>query len=435
MELTTYDPPSMPVVPNLNGHTPTLAPTSPVRSALPQPAVRPDPPAADLPTPKPKRRSRRKLQNFLTASGALMAMIASGTGMWKFFGVQLHIDNLYFRGVMFGVFEVLLLAFALRARQHYIDTGRNGKDAITVWVMASATGALAAMDETSWPARVARLALPLAAAYGFEAAFHAERDDAEKAKGHERRQVINWRISPSRIFVALGLADASQRDVADIDLTKRMARLATLAYRAHSPRWFWGSQDRAQGRYQKALAKANERFGLATNPKAMEQFRASVALLNGAITSTSADAVETASPWSRATLREERELQRPRGQTRGTSTTSARTNTDTTARSSKTDRAVAGWWTRARTTFYARDYARSLDETGREIGGADLDAGLGLKGASARRARDQKLRTRYVQEVAEGARSPRVQLPDEIAQALADRAATARSGDEEGARS
>src|SRR5262249_17837827 len=160
---------------------------------------------------------------------------------------------------------------SFRARRTRILTGESSIDEKAVWVLATTTGVLAALDEHTWPARAARVALPLVAAFLFERLIATERKAVEVATGAATRKKITWRVSPARVMVLLGLADAQGRDVADVDLTRRMARLATLAHRAHHT---GGRQAkvRAERSYQAGLAKANERYGLSVNPRAMEQF-------------------------------------------------------------------------------------------------------------------------------------------------------------------
>jgi hypothetical protein len=245
-------------------------------------------------------------QNALTSIATAIAMAASSTGMWKLFGDVLHIDNLWVRASLFAVFEIALLSSALRARAYRIEFGTSSIDDKAVWAIATTTGVLASLDEVTWAGRAIRVALPLVAAFLFERLITTERRKKEEVEGGLAKKRINWRVSPHRIMVALGLADSTDRDVADVDLTRRMAKLATLAYRAHNAAdW---RRDWAKSRYQSALAKTNERFGLSTNPKAVDMFRSSLALLNGAMSATTAEAVETASPWARATIREQRDL-------------------------------------------------------------------------------------------------------------------------------
>lgn len=299
----------------VNGHVPDLAATT---TALPtqvvaasQPGGGGTPvPAAGRPTVRPRKvKTGSWVQNLLTAFAAGIAMAASSTGMWKLFGDVLHIDNLWVRAGLFAVFEVALLAEAFRARSYRIEYGTSSIDDKAVWAIAATTGVLASLDEVTWAGRGVRIALPLVAAFLFERLITTERRKKEQLEGGPAKQKINWRVSPHRLMVALGLADSSDRTIADVDLTRRMARLATLAYRAHnSAGW---RRSGAVSKFQRSLAAANERLGMATNAKAMEQFRASLALLNGSLAATTAAAVETASPWLRATTREMRELGLP----------------------------------------------------------------------------------------------------------------------------
>jgi hypothetical protein len=253
------------------------------------------------------------VQNLLTGVATAVAMAASSTGMWKLFGDVLHIDNLWVRASLFAVFEIALLSSALRARAYRIDFGTSSIDDKAVWAIAATTGVLASLDEVTLAGRAIRIALPLVAAFLFERLITTERRKKEEVQDGTAKQRINWRISPHRIMVALGLADSTERNVADVDLTRRMAKLATKAHRAHRGKGW--QQSWAESRFQKALARADERYGMSSNPRAVDMFRASLALRNAAMVATSPDAVETASPWARATVREQRELAGPNRRT------------------------------------------------------------------------------------------------------------------------
>lgn len=309
---------------HVNGHKidlPVLAATWPppalpaaVPVAGPQPGggstgTAPAPTAAG-----PAKRKGRWFQNLITIVVALIATAAASTGMWAYFRDVLHITNPYLLVGVFAVFELSLFVSALRARRARIDDpdeGKAGVDGYAVWVLATTSGVLAALDESTWAARCGRLALPLLAAWMFERATSAERDD-KRSRGSDgarrRRKRINWRISPDRIMVAVGLADATDRAVEDVDRSRTIARLSTLAYRAHMSGWLF--RGRAGRRYTRSLAKANERLSLAKDQSLVGEVRAGVALLYQALDATRPEAVDTASPWARAAAREQSALDR-----------------------------------------------------------------------------------------------------------------------------
>jgi hypothetical protein len=236
-------------------------------------------------------RHGRGAQNALTAAVALIVTAASATGMWNYFGDVLHISNTWARAALFSVIELSLLVSALRARRHRIDYGRAGVDDAAVWVLAVLTGALAATDEHTPGAVAGRLALPLVAAWLFERAISAERSDSEDGK---KDAEIHWRVTPERVAVWLRLADAQDRGVAEVDRARSLARLARIAYRAHTARLFRALEQR---RLRRRLATANETLGLVSDPLAVDALRAGVALLYEAVDRTTRAAVASASPW------------------------------------------------------------------------------------------------------------------------------------------
>ena len=290
----------------------TIAQASPRTPAkiTPKPARAPAKKAAAVKLKKP---GGRGLQNLITGVVAAVATGGSATGMWAFFGAVLHITIVWERAALFSVFELALLASALRARTSRIQQAEKAAadptyqpkmtsvDDIAVWCLAALSGGLAASHETTWAARFGRMALPLVAAWLFERAIAAESGD----HAPNRRSRINWRISPERLFVMLGLADASNNSLEDIERTKRIARVATLAYQAHTAKPGRRAR-RAADRYTKALTTANERYGLAGQPQLVAQVQAATALLFQGLDSTAPDVVAPASPWESSMQRHER---------------------------------------------------------------------------------------------------------------------------------
>jgi len=271
---------------------------NPQMSAAP---VYPAAPAPQTPveTPRPKRRSRRKVQNALTFLVYLLATVASADGMWTFFGAVLHMDYLPLRASVFSIFEAAVLVSALRARQARLDDteSKGGVDALAVWVFAALSGVFSASHETQLAARGVRLVLPLLAAYMFERSTSAEQGDARQDQG-KRRKRLALRLSPERILVALGLADPTDRNIETVNRDRIIARLATLSVRQTMAT---NSRDRTKAAkaFQAALEKANERYGLAVDLKLMAQLRASIALLLNSGEATSPEAVQSANPWTR----------------------------------------------------------------------------------------------------------------------------------------
>jgi len=289
----TMSPMSTPSVTTpVNGHTPLMsaAPALPAASA-------PQAPAAV------KRRGRKRLiQNLLTLLVYVLATVASADGMWSFFRDVLLITFPPLLVSVFSIFEASVFVSALRARQARLDDveSKGGIDALAVWILAALSGVFSASHETVLAAQAVRLVLPLLAAYMFERAMSAEQGDVRQDSG-KRRKRITFRFSPERILVALGIADPSDRDAAAVNRDRTIARLATLSVRAN--RAPAKRRQAAQLAFQLALEKANERLGISTDPRLMDQLQRSIALLYGAVEATAPEAVAAANPWKRVNVR------------------------------------------------------------------------------------------------------------------------------------
>lgn len=279
----------------VNGAGPTggapLAPVALGRPAAPGPQAPPR-----RPTPKPRG---RWVQKILVALAYIMATVAAADGMWTFVGDTLHVTNFVLRVMIFAVFEVAVCGCAVGARRNRIDdidSRFGGVEGIAVWVFAALSGLASASHEATYAGASVRFVLPLVAAFLFERLTTAEQRDARRAEG-ERAKKITFRFSPTQLLVRIGLADASGRSLEQVAVDRTLARLATLRVRARDRRdaTGWWAQRRAaaaKSAYRVAMEKANERFGIATNPALLQQLRASVRLLNQTMDLTVEDATE-----------------------------------------------------------------------------------------------------------------------------------------------
>ncbi|NUS56370.1 MAG: hypothetical protein HOV66_16170, partial [Streptomycetaceae bacterium] len=160
--------------------------------------------------------------NLLTVVAAGLATAVSASGMWKFFTDILGDSPL--RYAFFWFIEVALFASALLARARLLRDPANastGVDGIAVWVFASLTASLSALDSDSFREVCLRLAAPLVAAWMWERALAAERN----ARTGTTTRRIHWTLTAERVFVWLHLAEPQGRDVTEIDRVRRRARL------------------------------------------------------------------------------------------------------------------------------------------------------------------------------------------------------------------
>src|SRR5690606_21121140 len=140
-------------------------------------------------------------------------------GMWNFSGDVLGFDG-PLRLLLFAFIEVAVITSAVRARRNMRENYSAGLDGAAVWVPTSLTAVLASMDSRSLPEAVFRLAAPLVAAWLWERGMAIERS---RVTGRSR---INWRITPERIFIRLGLAEVSDRTAGEVDAHRRLTKVA-----------------------------------------------------------------------------------------------------------------------------------------------------------------------------------------------------------------
>jgi hypothetical protein len=248
----------------------------------------------------------------LTVLGWAAATILSADGAWNFFRGTLHL-NLQLCIAAFALFEISVLACAVTARHRRLASLRRyrnthpgmpvdpaerhsgGVAGVAVWVFAALSGLFSASHEVVMWGQGVRFVAPLMAAFLFELLVSTEVMDAQG-----RRRRVNIRFTPERILVALGLADPTDRTAGDVARDKEIARLATLRVRAQEAEP-GDKGNRARKAYRRQLERCNERYSLATDARLMAQLQRSLALLYGALDSTTADAVAAANPWSRDT--------------------------------------------------------------------------------------------------------------------------------------
>ncbi|MET7335923.1 hypothetical protein [Nonomuraea sp. NPDC005650] len=229
----------------------------------------------------------------LTIMGAVLAQGVSAQGMWLFFGDVLDIAPLP-RFFLFAFIEVAALASALRGQDTMRRTsedfkeGRSdrkptaGVDGIAVWVFAAASGVFSALDAGEFAGALFRLASPLIAAWLWERSLAT-------ASAHitgRKRSRINWRISPERVLVRIGLADPTDRSASEVSAQHHLMRLAITATRARAlvlgadGQWLpltgrgSGKRRRALKVFHAAHERAMEYASLTRDPERRRQFLA-----------------------------------------------------------------------------------------------------------------------------------------------------------------
>ncbi|MEW9554273.1 hypothetical protein [Nonomuraea sp. NPDC050783] len=217
----------------------------------------------------------RPIEDVLTIVAASIATGVSAQGMWRFSGDVLGLDG-PLRLLLFAFIEVAIITSAVRARRNMRENFSAGIDGIAVWALTCLTAVLSSMDARSLPEAVFRLAAPLVAAWLWERGMAIER---HRIRGTGR---INWRLTPERLLVRLGLAEVSDRTASEVDAHRRLTRVALAAKKAKALREA-GAPERkmraALARLDKAMDQAVEHTGLAVDPARQEALLAQIAAL------------------------------------------------------------------------------------------------------------------------------------------------------------
>lgn len=95
-------------------------------------------------------------------------------------------------------------------------------------VLTSASAVMAATEARSVPEVVFRLVSPLVAAWLWERGMRIERRRITGLRG------IHWRLTPERVLVRLGLADATDRTTEQVATQRMLTKVALAAHRARA---------------------------------------------------------------------------------------------------------------------------------------------------------------------------------------------------------
>ncbi|MBB5871957.1 hypothetical protein F4553_005336 [Allocatelliglobosispora scoriae] len=238
--------------------------------------------------------------NLLTVVAAGLATAVSASGMWKFFTDILGDSPL--RYAFFWFIEIALFASSLLARARLLRDPANastGVDGAAVWVFASLTASLSALDASSFREVCLRLAAPLVAAWMWERALAAERS----ARTGTTTRRIHWTLTLERVFVWLRLAEAQGRDVTEIDRVRRRARLGRARldlYLLQGKKTSVRRLRRAHNKVIRRAMQAAEHAGLADIPDASterEAIQMYMATIYGIVDATSPEAVAHLNAW------------------------------------------------------------------------------------------------------------------------------------------
>lgn len=219
---------------------------------------------------------------------AAIATAVSADGMWATFGA-LHMPT-WLRAVTFAFIEVNVIQCGRRARDSMRKDRSPGVDGIAMWMLTCLSAVLSvsyeiAKPDTNWSVALVRLIAPPVAAWGWERHMRLERLERRRRLHQRHERHIHWTITPERIAVRLGLAEASERTTPQVDARRRIARVAqavkTLAVLEQSDAKAWRVA-RAHRRLNRLMAEANEHAGLARDPELQAELTAEIGSLLGA---------------------------------------------------------------------------------------------------------------------------------------------------------
>gem|GEM_PF-4550228 len=213
------------------------------------------------------RSARRRGVTGEQAGTLVAAAIATGVsaqGMWVFFGASLHL-TISLRIMFFAFLEIMVLTSALRARSAQQVSGTAGIDGVAMWVLTCLSAVLAATDADNAGTVLIRLSAPLVAAWGWERSMALERRRSGGLGG------INWRITPERMLIRLGVADPTDRTAGEAAMQRRLIDVALSADRARTLRDTGAGArrvNRARRHLQRVMRRAVEDGGLVDNGRA-----------------------------------------------------------------------------------------------------------------------------------------------------------------------
>ncbi|GAA3027079.1 hypothetical protein [Streptosporangium longisporum] len=221
-----------------------------------------------------RRLGRYTVEDILTVVAASIATGVSAQGMWRFSGDVLGFDG-PLRLLLFAFIEIAVITSAVRARRSVQAKLPAGVDGVAVWVLTGLTAVLSSMDARSVAETIFRLAAPLVAAWLWERGMAIERHRLGQTR-------IHWRITPERILVWLGLAEATDRTAADVDAARRRTRIALAAKRARALRDAGASPKKiasAMRRMESRAAAAVRHIGLGVDAGQQRLLQQEVAAL------------------------------------------------------------------------------------------------------------------------------------------------------------
>jgi hypothetical protein len=195
---------------------------------------------------------------------ALVVLAWTSEGLWEVARFTLGLP-LGFAVMTFFVYEAMMITCAMQAerrRKRHPSPGPAGR---YVWVLASTTATVVALNASSLVEALLRFTLPLAAAGLWWVGITAERDDdpdevKQLCEAERARREAVWAISWRRLLVAVGVMRPGTQTLTGAERERRIRQMVTAADKLQSAGPGSRRADRALRRLRRLarLASAND---------------------------------------------------------------------------------------------------------------------------------------------------------------------------------
>lgn len=195
---------------------------------------------------------------------ALVVLAWTSEGLWEVAYFTLGLP-LGFAVMTFFVYEAMMLTSALQAERHRRRHPSPGPAGRYVWVLATITASIVALNAATLVEAMLRFTLPLAAAGLWWVGITAEREDDPadvqqlREQDRQRRDAI-WAINPRQLLVAAGIMRPGTQTLTDAERERRIRQMVAAADRLHASKPDSRSARRALRRLRRLarLASAND---------------------------------------------------------------------------------------------------------------------------------------------------------------------------------
>jgi hypothetical protein len=153
-------------------------------------------------------------------AGVVMATAFAAEGMWEVADERLDLAILP-RLVLFAMFEVVMVSQGLLAKHKISDRPSAARRHMTfVWIIAAVSGGVSSLNSENVVEFGLRVSAPLVAAGLWWMALTADLAKPVDA--------ITWKITPRRLLVRLGIAEAGETDLVQVNRERAVRDLARL---------------------------------------------------------------------------------------------------------------------------------------------------------------------------------------------------------------